>query len=77
VSKRSLAVAATAGPEFRSAAVPAQVSQRVIAHQQHVAAAATVSPIGTASRDMRFTPKAQAAVTAGAGLDMDTRSILH
>jgi hypothetical protein len=75
--KRPLAMSAAAGPELRAAPVPAQVAQRVIAHKHDVAPAATVSSIGPAARDVRLAPKAQTAVTAGPGLDMDTRTILH
>jgi hypothetical protein len=77
VAKRPLAVAAAPGPELRSAPEPAQVPQRVLADQDHVSAAPTVSSVRAAARDMRLAAKAQAAVATGTRLEMDTRAIVH
>ena len=54
-----------------------QVAQRLVADEHDVAAAAAVAAVGAALGHVRLAAKAEAAVAAGAGLDVDARSILH
>src|SRR5271166_5915061 len=54
-----------------------QVSQRLVAHDEHIAAAPAVAAVGTAARHVRFAAEAHAAVAAGSGLDVDPRAIVQ
>ena len=69
-------MAAAAGAVVAAALEPLQVAQRSVAHDHHVAAATAVAAVGAAARDVRFAAEAHAAVTAGAGLHMDSRAIV-
>lgn len=53
-----------------------QISQRVIAQDDDLSSASTVAAVGPAAGHVRFTTKARAAVTAGAGLDMDSSAVM-
>src|SRR5512140_3224204 len=77
VAQRPLAVTAPARLEVRAAPEALEIAQRVVAHQDDVAAAPAVATIRSALRHVRLAPEAQAAVAAGAGRDVDSRAILH
>jgi hypothetical protein len=70
-------MATSAGAELRSAPETAEVTQRVVADEDHVATTAPVAAIGAATGDVSLAAKAEAAVAAGSGLHMDARAILH
>ena len=77
VAQRPLAVAAAAGLEVRAAAVGLEVAQRVVADQDDVAAAAAVAAVGAALGHVGLAAEAEAAVAAAAGLNVDSRAIVH
>ena len=52
-----------------------QVAQRVVAAQDHVAAAAAVAAVGAALGDVGFAPEGQRTVAAAPGPDLDSRAI--
>src|SRR6202012_1214587 len=70
VPERTFAVTAAGRAAVRPALQLVLVAQRVVAEQDHVAAAAAVAAVGTALRHMRFTSEADAAVAAGARLHL-------
>src|SRR5579884_1745186 len=77
MAQRALTVATSVGLEMRSASKCLQIAHRVVAHQHDVAAAAAVTAIGPALRDVRLAPEAQAPVAARTGLHVNTSAILH
>ena len=77
VAQGSLPVARAPRLEVRAAAERLQVAQGFVRNHDHVAAAATVAAVGSALGHVRLAAKAQAAVAAATGLDMDARPILH
>jgi NADP-dependent 3-hydroxy acid dehydrogenase YdfG len=77
VPQRTLAVASTARLEVRAAAKALEVAQRVVADHDHVATASAVAAVGSALRHVRLPAETQASVTAGAGLNVYPRAILH
>src|SRR5579884_3166361 len=77
VAQRALAVAAAAGLEVRAPAKALQVAQRVVAHEHDVPPAPAVPPVGSSLGHVRLATEAETTVAAGAGLDVDTGSILH
>ena len=62
---------------MRAAAVSGQIAQGVVADQDHVPPAPPIAAVGAALGYVRLTAKTEAAVTAGASLDVDTSSIVH
>ena len=52
-----------------------QVAQRVVAADDHVAAAAAVAAVGPALRDVGLTPEGQRSIAAPPGSNLDTRAI--
>ena len=66
-----------AAPEVRAAAEALQVAQRGVADEHDVAAVAAVAAVGAAPGHVRLAAEADAAVAAGAGLDVDPRAIVH
>ena len=77
VAQRALAVTAAARLEVRAAAEALEIAQRVVAHEHDIAAATPVAAVRSAPRDVRLAAEAETAVAAGAGLDVDARSVLH
>ena len=77
MAKRALAVATSPGLELWPAAISLQIPQRVVADQHYVAAPASVAPIRPAARHVSLAAEAQAAVSTGSGLNVDSRAILH
>jgi hypothetical protein len=77
VAQSPLPMARAARLEMRSPPERLQVAQRCVGDYDHVAAATTVAAVGSALGHVRLAAKAQAAVTAAAGLDVYARSILH
>jgi hypothetical protein len=54
-----------------------EIAQIRIGDQRHVPAAATIPAVGSAARDVLLPAKAEPAVAAAAGLDVDARSIVE
>ena len=77
VAQRTLAVAAAPGLEVREAAEALEVAQRVVADEHDVAAAPAVAAVWAALGDVGLAAEAEAAVAAGAGRNVDARTILH
>jgi hypothetical protein len=77
VTLRALAVTAAPGAVMRLAPKRLQVAQRVVAHQHDSATATAVAAVGPATRNVGFTAKAHASVSAGARLDVDSRAIVQ
>ena len=77
MSLRPLAVTSALGAEVQAPAEALKVAQRVVAHEHDVAAAAAVAAIGTPLGHVGLAAEAEAAVTACAGLHVDTCSIVH
>src|ERR1035437_1021974 len=77
VAQRALSVPAPASLELRPATEALKIAPRVIAHQHNVSAAPSVAAVRTAFGYVRFPAKAQASVSPGSGLNVNTRTILH
>ena len=77
VAQRPLPVAAPARLEVRPAPEALQIAQRVVAHEHDVAAATAVATVRPALGHVRLAAEAEAAVAAAAGVDVDSRAILH
>ena len=77
VAQRSLPVASPLRLEVRAAPERLQVAQRFVRDHDHVAAAAAVAAVRPALGHVRLTAKAQTAVAAATGLDMDVCTVLH
>src|SRR4029077_1916490 len=74
---RALTVAGAVRLEVRPAPKGLQVAQRPVAHEHDVAAAAAVAAIGPAAGHVGPPAEAQGTVAAAAGLDVDSRAIVH
>ncbi len=74
---RTLAVAAAFGAEMFAPPQRPEVTPRRIADQHDVSPVPAVATVGTAPRHVRFTPEADAAVAAAAGLDPDFCGVVH
>ena len=77
MAQGALAVASAGGLVVRFALEALKVAQRVIADQDHVAAAATVAAVGPAARDARLTAERVAAVAAVAALHEDSSFVVE
>jgi large conductance mechanosensitive channel len=77
VALGALAVATSPRPEMRAAAEMLQVAQRVVADEHDVSPAPAVPAVGAALGHVGLAPEAQAAITAGTGLHVNSRTILH
>jgi NADP-dependent 3-hydroxy acid dehydrogenase YdfG len=77
VPERPLSVATASGLEVRGAPVALEIAQRVVANEDHVAAATAVAAVGSAARHMRFAAEAETAIAAGSCLDVDASAVLH
>ena len=62
-------------PAVRVAAEALEVAQRVVAAQDHVAAAAAVTAVWAALGHVRLAPEGQAAVAARPGTDLDLGAV--
>jgi hypothetical protein len=74
---RALAVPPAARLEVRAAAERLEVTERRVADQHHVAAAAAVAAVGAAARHVRLTAEGDDAVAPTAGLDEYARAIVQ
>ena len=52
-----------------------EVAQRVVAAQDHVAAAAAIAAVGATLGDMGLAPEGQRTIAAAPGPDLDSRAI--
>jgi hypothetical protein len=75
--QRTLPMAAASSLELGRAPISLQVTLRVVAHQDHVTAAATIPAVRSALRHVCLPAEAQAAVSAGTGAYVYPCSILH
>jgi hypothetical protein len=75
--QRSLTVATAFGFEVRAATKALQVPQRPVAHDHDIASAATIAAVGAAPWHMGLASEAEAAITAPAGLYVNSSPILH
>ena len=66
-----------AGLEVRATAEGLQIAQRVRAHEHDVAAATAVAAVGTALGHVGLAAEAEGSVAAAAGLNVDSRAIVH
>ena len=70
-------MAAAPSLEVSRASVALEVAHRVVADEDHVAAAAAVAAVGSAAGHVGFPPEAETAVAAGTGLDVNASAVLH
>jgi hypothetical protein len=70
-------VAATARTEDLHSLVRRQIAERAVRDHYDVAAAPAVATVGTALRHELLPPKAETAITAPAGLDVDLGAIVE
>jgi hypothetical protein len=70
-------VAAATGLKVGTAPEALKITQRPIAYEPHVAAAASVAPVRSPTRHVGLTPEAQATIAAGPSLHVNARVILH
>src|SRR5438067_1975955 len=77
VPQSPLTMATALSLEVRAAAEALEIPERVVAHQEDVAAAAAVATVRAALGHVRLTAEAQAAIPAGSGRDMNAGTILH
>ena len=77
MAQRALAMPAAPGPEMRPPPEAHQIPERVVTDEHDIAAPPAVATIRTALGHVRLTPEAEAAVTARAGRNVYTCSIMH
>ena len=75
VLQRAQAVPAAIGAVMATPAEGLQVAQRVVAAQDHVAAAAAIAAVGATLRYMGLAPEGQRTIAAAPGPDLDSRAI--